>query len=97
MVYAVGPISGGHFNPAVTLGLAVGSRLPWSEVLPYWIAQLVGGVVWLFWVAPLARSELAVALPILIERLPGLRRAGSAAIADRYHFRGLTALPMRTG
>jgi aquaporin Z len=43
MVYAVGPISGGHFNPAVTLGLAVGSRFAWSEVLPYWIAQLVGG------------------------------------------------------
>jgi cytochrome P450 len=47
--------------------------------------------------APLARSELAVALPILFERLPGLRPAGPAIFADRYHFRGLTALPMRTG
>ncbi len=36
MAYAVGPISGGHFNPAVTLGLAVGGRFEWSEVLPYW-------------------------------------------------------------
>ncbi len=45
MAYAVGPISGGHFNPAVTLGLAVGGRFEWSEVLPYWIAQVVGGTI----------------------------------------------------
>ena len=42
--YAFGPISGGHFNPAVTFGAAVGKRLPWNEVLPYWIAQVVGGI-----------------------------------------------------
>jgi cytochrome P450 len=47
--------------------------------------------------APLARTELAVALPILFERLPGLRPSGPAVFGDRYHFRGLTALPMRTG
>ena len=45
MAYAVGPISGGHFNPAVTLGLAVGGRFEWSEVLPYWIAQVIGGTI----------------------------------------------------
>lgn len=45
MAYAVGGISGGHFNPAVTLGLAIAGRSPWSEVIPYWIAQLVGGIV----------------------------------------------------
>jgi aquaporin Z len=44
MAYAVGGISGGHFNPAVTLGLALGDRHPWGEVLPYWVAQLVGGI-----------------------------------------------------
>lgn len=42
MAYAVGGISGGHFNPAVSLGLAVGGRFGWNELLPYWIAQLVG-------------------------------------------------------
>jgi aquaporin Z len=45
MAYAVGPISGGHFNPAVTLGLAIGGRFAMSDVLPYWAAQLVGGFV----------------------------------------------------
>ena len=45
MVYAVGPISGGHFNPAVSLGLAIGGRFSWSELIPYWVAQVVGGFV----------------------------------------------------
>ena len=45
MVYAVGQISGGHFNPAVSLGLAVGGRFAWGELIPYWIAQVVGGIV----------------------------------------------------
>jgi aquaporin Z len=44
MVYAVGPVSGGHFNPAVTFGLAVGRRFPWSNVIQYWVAQVLGGI-----------------------------------------------------
>lgn len=43
MVFAFGHVSGGHFNPAVSLGLAVGGRFPLRDVLPYWAAQLVGG------------------------------------------------------
>jgi aquaporin Z len=43
--YAFGPISGGHFNPAVTLGLAAAGRFPWKDVIPYIIAQIVGGLV----------------------------------------------------
>jgi len=43
MAYAVGGISGGHFNPAVSLGLAVAKRFSWGELLPYWGAQLFGG------------------------------------------------------
>lgn len=44
-VYAFGHISGGHFNPAVTLGAAAAGRLPWRDVLPYIVAQLVGGII----------------------------------------------------
>ena len=43
MAYAVGGISGGHFNPAVSLGLAVAGRFEWRELVPYWAAQVVGG------------------------------------------------------
>ena len=42
MAYAVGPISGGHFNPAVSLGLWAGGRFPTDRLLPYWVAQLLG-------------------------------------------------------
>lgn len=45
MASAVGRISGGHFNPAVTLGAAVAGRLQWSAVPLYWISQIVGGVL----------------------------------------------------
>lgn len=44
MAYAVGGISGGHFNPAVSLGLAIADRFAWKDLIPYWIAQLVGAV-----------------------------------------------------
>lgn len=45
MAYAVGGISGGHFNPAVTLGLTLGGRFEAKDLIPYWIAQLVGGIL----------------------------------------------------
>jgi aquaporin Z len=44
MAYAVGHISGGHFNPAVTLGLWAGGRIPASDILPYWVAQVLGAI-----------------------------------------------------
>lgn len=44
--------------------------------------------------APLARLEMQVVLPILFRRLPGLRLRGKPVYADRYHFHGLTALPV---
>jgi aquaporin Z len=43
--YALGPISGGHFNPAVSVGLWAGGRFPANQLLPYIVAQVVGAVV----------------------------------------------------
>lgn len=43
--YAFGPVSGGHFNPAVSLGLATAGRFPWRELAPYWVVQVVGATV----------------------------------------------------
>jgi len=43
-VYAIGHISGGHINPAVTLSLALTGKFPWREVPGYWGAQLVGAL-----------------------------------------------------
>ena len=43
--YALGPISGGHFNPAVTFGLWAGGRFPASQIAPYVLAQIVGGII----------------------------------------------------
>lgn len=44
MAFTIGHISGCHINPAVSIGLVVGKRFPASELLPYVIAQVVGGV-----------------------------------------------------
>lgn len=45
MVYAVGAISGGHFNPAVTVGLALARRFPWADVIAYIVTQVVAATV----------------------------------------------------
>ena len=45
MVYAVGPISGGHFNPAVSFGLWAGGRFSGKELLPYITVQVIGAIV----------------------------------------------------
>lgn len=43
--YALGPISGGHFNPAVSVGLWAGGRFPAKQLLPYIVAQVAGAIV----------------------------------------------------
>jgi aquaporin Z len=45
MAYAVGGVSGGHFNPAVTVGLATAGRFKWNDVPGYVVAQVVGGLL----------------------------------------------------
>ena len=44
-VYAFGTISGGHFNPAVTLGAAIARRVEWKVLPAYWIVQVIGGLL----------------------------------------------------
>ncbi len=44
LVYATGPISGGHLNPAVTLSLLVGKKIKLPEAVNYWVAQLLGAI-----------------------------------------------------
>lgn len=44
MAYAVGGISGGHFNPAVSLGLVVAGRFPAKDLIPYWLVQVIGAI-----------------------------------------------------
>jgi aquaporin Z len=45
MAFTIGPISGCHINPAVTVGLVVGKRFPVSELLPYAVSQVLGGIL----------------------------------------------------
>jgi aquaporin Z len=45
MIFAGGHISGGHFNPAVTFAIFIRGRLEIKDVIPYWLAQIVGGVI----------------------------------------------------
>jgi MIP family channel proteins len=44
-IYALGPISGAHLNPAATLGLFLSKKFPFSQILPYWIAQIAGATL----------------------------------------------------
>lgn len=56
LVYAFGGVSGGHFNPAVTFALALSNRFKWASVVPYWIAQVLGGIAGAFIVAALFKN-----------------------------------------
>lgn len=69
--YAMGPISGGHFNPAVTLGVAAAGRFAWKDTPGYVVAQLLGGLV--------ASSALAGILAGGDGALAAAREAGFAS------------------
>ena len=45
MVYAGGHVSGGHYNPAVSFAAAIRGALDWKDIVPYWVAQILGGVI----------------------------------------------------
>ncbi len=45
VAYAIGPVSGAHVNPAVTLAMLLGRRMPASEAVGYWVAQFLGAIL----------------------------------------------------
>lgn len=60
LVYAGGHISGGHYNPAVSLAAAIRGALEWKQLIPYWIAQCLGGSIAAFLALYLTNSSFAV-------------------------------------
>jgi aquaporin Z len=60
MVYAGGHISGGHYNPAVTLGVLIRGKVQAADVVPYWIAQFAGATVAALIVGKFLRAGIAV-------------------------------------
>lgn len=72
MIFSGGHVSGGHFNPAVTLAVWIRGKLPLKDVIPYWIAQLLAGVVAALVVNQLVASPLA----------PATHAAGASLIVE---------------
>src|SRR5204862_3715195 len=60
MVYAGGHISGGHYNPAVTVGILIRGKLQAADAVPYWIAQFAGAAVAALLVSKFLRAGVAV-------------------------------------
>jgi aquaporin Z len=67
MAYAVGHISGAHFNPAITIGLWAGRRIPFRDVIPYIVFQVAGAIC------------AAAVLKIVAEGHPGFVLGGFAS------------------
>ena len=71
VIYAGGHVSGGHYNPAVTLACAIRGALGWGNVIPYWIAQVLGAIAAAFIAGhfaqlPAAAPECPFTLPQII-------------------------------
>lgn len=73
MVYAVGHISGGHFNPAVSCGLVAGGRFPVKDLLPYIIAQCLGALA------------AAGCLYLILNGAGAFSREGAGAFASNFY------------
>ena len=69
MVYAGGHISGGHYNPAVSLAAAIRGALEWKQLIPYWISQILGGTVAALLVANYVNLPIFGTCPFSISKL----------------------------
>jgi MIP family channel proteins len=92
MIFAFGHVSGGHYNPAVTLGLGAARRFPTAEIAPYWGAQLVGG----FLAALLIRVLFTSQISKLMLTHPGLGISNGKALVFEIVFTFLFVLVVAT-
>ena len=65
MIYAGGHVSGGHFNPAVTLGVFLRGKCPARDVVPYWVSQLIAAFVASLVVRYLKGSAMGTVQPLV--------------------------------
>jgi aquaporin Z len=77
LVFAGGHISGAHYNPAVTLAVFLRGRLPGSEVLPYWIAQVAGGLL-----AAITARGVIEGAPVAVAFTASGQRLAAAFVAE---------------
>lgn len=88
MAYAVGHISGGHFNPAVTLGLLAAGRIKGNDVIPYVVAQVAGAVLaaWVLSIIASGNGTDAIAAGLASngfgEHSPGQYSQGAAILTE---------------
>lgn len=79
-VYAVGWLSPGHINPAVTLGMAISGNIEWAVVVPYIVAQVAGGftgavLVWLHYLPHFAATDDQEAILAVFSTGPAIKRS----------------------
>ncbi len=88
MAFAVGHISGGHFNPAVTIGLWAGGRFPAKEVVGYVIAQVVGGIVAaaLLYLIASGKTGFDAAASGFASKEGANKRGNSSRLTQSFHF-----------
>jgi aquaporin Z len=88
MAYAIGAVSGAHFNPAVTVGLYAGGRIPASDLLPYIVSQVAGAIAAAFVLYLIASGKAGFDLSQgfaangYAEHSPGGYSLGAALLAE---------------